>query len=152
MNLAELFKATSLDVFEAMTYLGFATNQDYTPINYLVVDDLSEYNTNTPQAQAGFDVEARTVVLPKNLLSDPEQLWCSVCHELTHAHQPVESILRDQFLPYYFQEIEKQAYIVQAYLYGKLIAGKTISKLTHDNILAKLEYEWLKLRITSLSN
>ena len=152
MNLAELFKETSLDVFEAMTYLGFATNQDYTPINYLVVDDLSEYNTNTPQAQAGFDVEARTILLPKNLLSDPEQLWCLVCHELTHAHQPIESILRDQFLPYYFQEIERQAYIVQSYLYVKLTAAKTISKMGRDDILTKLDNEWFKVRIASLSN
>lgn len=152
MNLAELFKTTSLDVFEAMTYLGFATNQDLTPITYLIVDDLSEYNTNTPQAQAGFDVSTRTVVLPKNLLDDPETLWCSVCHELTHAHQPIESILRDQLLPYYFQEIERQAYIVQCFLYGKLAAAKTISKMTRDEILNKLDNEWFKVRIASLTN
>lgn len=152
MNLAELFKTTSLDVFEAMTYLGFDTNQDYTPINFLVVDDLSDYDANTPQPKAGFDINARTVVLPKNLLSDPEQLWCSVCHELTHAHQPTESILRDQFLPYYFQEIERQAYIVQAYLYGKLAAAKIISKMDRDDILTKLDNEWFKVRIANLSN
>lgn len=152
MNLAELFKTTSLDVFEAMTYLGFETNKDYTPINYLIVDDLSQYNANTPEPQAGFDIEARTVVLPKNLLNDPEKLWCSVCHELTHAHQPTEAILRDQLLPYYFQEVERQAYIVQCYLYGKLAAAKTLSKMTRDDILTKLDNEWFKVRIASLSN
>lgn len=141
MNIESLFKVARMDVFEAMTYLGFKTRASATMPEIKIVDtiELSDGNIN---AKAAYNATLNEIYILKATLNNLTLTYCCICHELTHSFQPREVFTLEGFLPYFHRTYEKEAYMVQTYVYSRLMAKSRIDAVPHAKLLDRLEKSW----------
>jgi len=158
LNINELCKKLRYDVLEAMCYLGFEYDVYATMPEILIIDDIDMQSyahsvNDGDEACGGYDHIRNRVLIPMKSISNPETFYQVLCHELTHAWQDNNRLLRDLTMPnYYFRATEMEAFMVGSYMEGKMFHGKTISTLSRETVMNNMTKVWTGLQTKSLLN